>query len=118
MTLRELLKDNKLPVKVRHRSFEEGEFLCVTAFNTKYMLVVHRLRRADKEDVYGLDFLPDSSWELYQEPRPKKKMYAYICVDYSLNGSQVFFYPSLNEPQDKETIKYYRAPNLDTEIEE
>jgi len=117
MTLRELLKDKTLPVKVRHRSFEEGEFLCVTAFNTKYMLVVHRWRRADKEDVYGLDFLPDSSWELYQEPRPKKKMYAYLRESFDTYRMDLVFFVKEKPPEVVSTT-FYRAPNLDTEVEE
>lgn len=116
-TLRELLKDKTLPVKVQHSSFEKGEYLIVEATNSKYMLVRHVWRLAGKEDVYGLDFLPDSSWELYQEPRPKKKMYAYLQC-YQKNNEYFWkleYYETEKDNKDLSLRK--RAPNLDTEVD-
>lgn len=74
MTLRELLKDKQLPVRVRNMEMA-NKFIFVTFVGNDKCFT-----KADNgyEDSWSLD---SDSWALYQEPRPKYRLW--VCTSKS-----------------------------------
>lgn len=70
MTLREFLKDKTLPVKVRSKYWMDDEYL-----NILYLGSDKAFYRDEEneEDSWPLADVTDGNWQLYVEPKLKKK---------------------------------------------
>lgn len=78
MTLKELLKDKKLPVKVRIPSWSSDEYFEVVSFNEYGAVGFFQDGRP-----YSWTFCRDDRWELYQEPKQKTVLHEYLVSSFS-----------------------------------
>lgn len=113
MTLRELLKDKKLPVKVTYDSWDKTQYFEIMAANEDY--AIGFLDNKNPE-YFGTN---NDRWTLYTEPKKKKKLYAWFFKKH-LNTERCaapLFTPSEHWHDYREKDLYVRAPWLDGEVE-
>ena len=101
MTLKELLKDKKLPVKVRIPSWGSDEYFEVVSFNEYGAVGFFQDGRP-----YSWTFCRDDRWELYQEPKKKTVLHEYLVSSYLVSSfsSSIFvnYYLKLGEEFSKQ----------------
>ena len=78
MTLKELLKDKKLPVKVRIPSWSSDEYFEVSNFNGH-----EAIGYIKNGKLYCCPFYITAHWELYQEPKQKTVLHEYLVSSFS-----------------------------------
>lgn len=111
MTLRELLKNKTLPVSIVAPAHCSG-IVKIVYFDNDYCF--------GYDQYQPMSFSLSISAELYQEPRPKKKMYAYLEIPHRDSGYILKYYGENDFIITKidDGIIRYRAPTLDVEVEE
>jgi hypothetical protein len=78
MNLKELLKDKKLPVKVRIPSWSSDEYFEVVSFNEYGAVGFFQDGRP-----YSWIFCKLDAWELYQEQKQKTVLHEYLVASFS-----------------------------------
>lgn len=110
-TLKELWDANGgKPVKVRNSKWAlgDGRLFTLLGFNEQGNGVgYHSNGIADQ-------YRDTDSWTLYQEPRPKKKLYAYL----QLKVGHISERPLLFYEHNMEVFGHARVPQFDCEVED
>jgi len=78
MTLKELLKDKQLPVKVRKKTWGNAEYFELIGFNDRGVVGFFQDGRP-----YSWIFCTLDAWELYQEPKQKTVLSEYLVSSFS-----------------------------------
>lgn len=100
MTLKELLKDKKLPVKVRIPSWSSDEYFEIVSFN-EYGAVGY----IKNGDPYCWVFRITAPCELYQEPKQKTVLHEYLVASFS-SSTFVNYYLKSDEEFSKEFSRH------------
>lgn len=103
MNLKELLKDKKLPVKVRIPSWSSDEYFEAVSFN-EYGAVGF----FQDGHPYSYIFCSTDRWELYQEPKKKNILNEYIIKSFS-NGFTSYYFKS-----DEDFLTQFNGPIIKT----
>lgn len=103
MTLKELLKDKKLPVKVSIPSWSSDEYFEVVSFNEYGAVGFFQDGRP-----YSWIFCKLDAWELYQEQKQKTVLSEYIIKSFS-NGFTSYYFKS-----DEDFLTQFNGPIIKT----
>lgn len=103
MTLKELLKDKKLPVKVRIPYWSSDEYFEVFSFNEYGAVGFFQDGRP-----FSYIFCRHDRWELYQEPKQKTVLSEYIIKSFS-NGFTSYYFKS-----DEDFLTQFNGPIIKT----
>lgn len=121
MTLRELLADRPFPFKALNKelSYTPIEFVTIRG---DYLIGIYVSEPGSALQMFSTNLKTENrildNWELYTEPRPKKKMYAYIKNSGGSVHRVVYSESERLSEVFESNSKYYRAPTLDVEVEE
>lgn len=104
MTLKELLKDKQLPVKVTRLNWHCSSYFEVTSFR-KYGATGY----IQDDTPYSSIFSElDDGWELYQEPKQKTVLSEYI-IKIASNGFTSYYFKS-----DEDFLTQFNGPIIKT----
>ena len=103
MNLKELLKDKKLPVKVRLQYWDKDEYFEIIGSNDKG--TIGYLKNGNPK---WFPFSRINSWELYQEPKQKTVLSEYIIKSFS-NGFTNYYFKS-----DEDFLTQFNGPIIKT----
>lgn len=103
MTLEELLKDKKLPVKVRLQDWDKDEYFEIISSNDKG--TIGYLKNGNPS-LFMFNCI--NSWEPYQELRKKTVLSEYIIKSFS-NGFTSYYFKS-----DEDFLTQFNGPIIKT----
>ena len=106
MKISELIKLYGLPVKVKNDSWDNDQWFEIISHTrgNGYPGYLNGTVANVMSDGYG-------EWELYVEPKPKKKLYAYLVRNHGLRSYNISY-----EESEKIDLHGPRLPQFDCEI--
>lgn len=100
MTLKELLKDKQLPLRVRLQEWDKHDYFEVVSFN-EYGTIGY-----SKEGYPRTYPFFTKHWELYQEPKQKTVLHEYLVASFSSSSTFVNYYLKSDEEFSKEFSRH------------